>query len=150
MKARELAGADPNRIAIQLSDWAAQGDWRLYFLDRDRIEKVTPEQVKAVARNYLRPSNRTVGLYIPTDKAERTPIPATPDLAAMVEGYKGRDTGSAGESFDVTPARIEAQGPAARADRRDQGRPPAQEDAKRDGPPRPQPPRTATPRTSRD
>jgi zinc protease len=109
LKQRELAAADPNRIAVQLSDWAAQGDWRLYFLDRDRIEKVAPEQVKAVAQNYLRPSNRTVGLFIPTDKPQRTPIPATPDLAAMVEGYKGRDNGSAGESFDVAPANIEAR-----------------------------------------
>ena len=50
LKQRDLAADDPNRIAIQLSDWAAQGDWRLYFLDRDRLEKVTPEQVKAVAR----------------------------------------------------------------------------------------------------
>ncbi len=109
LKQRDLAAADPNRVAIQLSDWAAQGDWRLYFLDRDRIEKVTPEEVKTVARNYLRPSNRTVGLYIPSDKAERTAVPATPELAAMVEGYKGRDTGSAGESFDVAPAKIEAR-----------------------------------------
>jgi zinc protease len=109
LKQRDLAADDPNRIAIELSDWAAQGDWRLYFLDRDRIEQVTPEQVKAIARKYLRPSNRTIGLFIPTDKAERTPVPATPDLAAMVENYKGRDTGSAGETFDVAPARIEAR-----------------------------------------
>jgi zinc protease len=109
LKQRDLAGANTSRLAIQLSEWAAQGDWRLYFLDRDRIEQVTPEQVQAVARQYLRPSNRTVGLYIPSEKAERTTVPATPDLAAMVKGYKGRDTGSAGESFDVTPARIEAR-----------------------------------------
>ena len=47
LKNRELAAADPNRIAIELSEWSAQGDWRLYFLNRDRIEQVTPEQVKA-------------------------------------------------------------------------------------------------------
>jgi zinc protease len=109
LKQRELAAADPNRIAIQLSDWAAQGDWRLYFLDRDRVEQVTPEQVKAVAQNYLRSSNRTVGLFIPTERPERTPVPATPAIAGMVEGYKGRETVSTGESFDVTPARIEAR-----------------------------------------
>src|SRR3954447_21524027 len=33
LKQRELAAADPNRVAVQLSEWAAQGDWRLYFLD---------------------------------------------------------------------------------------------------------------------
>ena len=44
LKQRELAAADTSRIAVQLSEWAAQGDWRLYFLHRDRIEKVTPER----------------------------------------------------------------------------------------------------------
>jgi zinc protease len=109
LKQRDLAAANTSRLAIQLSECAAQGDWRLYFLDRDRIEQVTPEQVQAVARQYLRPSNRTVGLYIPSEKAERTAVPRAPDLAAMVKDYKGRDTGSAGESLDVTPARIEAR-----------------------------------------
>ncbi|MBV8314960.1 MAG: insulinase family protein [Planctomycetaceae bacterium] len=109
LRERDLEASDPNRVAIRLSDWTAQGDWRLYFLDRDRIEEVTPEQVKEVAARYLKPSNRTVGLFIPTDKAERAPIPATPDLAGMVEGYKGREAGSSGESFDVAPARIEAR-----------------------------------------
>jgi zinc protease len=109
LKARDMAAADPNRVAIQLSDWAAQGDWRLYFLNRDRIEKVSPEAVKSVAERYLRPSNRTIGLFIPTDKPERTPVPSTPDIAAMVDGYQGREAGSAGESFDVSPMSIEAR-----------------------------------------
>jgi len=94
---------------VRLSDWSAQGDWRLYFLDRDRIEQVTPEQVKAVAARYLTPSNRTIGLFTPTATPERTPIPATPEIAGMVEGYKGRDTATAGEQFDVAPASIEAR-----------------------------------------
>ena len=42
LKDRELAAADPNRIAIALSNWASQGDWRLYFINRDRLEEVTP------------------------------------------------------------------------------------------------------------
>lgn len=109
LKHRDLAADNPNQIAIELSEWAAQGDWRLYFLDRDRIEKVTPASVKAVAQSYLTPSNRTVGIFMPTDKPERTPVPATPEIAAMVEGYKGRDAGSLGESFDVSPGQIEAR-----------------------------------------
>ena len=78
LKNRELAAVDPNRIAIELSEWSAQGDWRLYFLNRDRIEQVTPEQVKQVAANYFTPSNRTVGFFVPTKKAERTPVPPFP------------------------------------------------------------------------
>jgi len=109
LKERELAAADPNRIAVALSNWAAQGDWRLYFIDRDRLEQVTPEQVKDVATKYLTPSNRTTGYFIPSTKPERTPIPSSPDVAKLVEGYKGRESQSTGESFDVSPLAIEAR-----------------------------------------
>ena len=75
LKDRELAAADPNRIAIELSEWAAQGDWRLYFLNRDRIEQVTPAQVKEVAEKYFTTSNRTVGFFVPTAKPRADPDP---------------------------------------------------------------------------
>lgn len=109
LKNRELARSDPNRIAIELSDWAAQGDWRMYFIARDRLETVTPEQVKDVAAKYLRPSNRTVGLFVPTTSSDRTAIPPAPDIASLVEGYKGRDTSSAGEAIDTSPLAIQAR-----------------------------------------
>ncbi len=78
LKARELAAADTSRIAVQLSDWASQGDWRLYFLHRDQIEKVTPADVERVAKEYLRRNNRTLGMFIPADKSEKIDIPETP------------------------------------------------------------------------
>ena len=110
LKNRELASADPNRIAIELSEWSAQGDWRLYFLNRDRIEQVTPEQVKQVAASYFTTSNRTVGFFIPTKKAERTPVPAVPDIAKLVDGYAGRQIKAiASETMDVSPLAIEAR-----------------------------------------
>ena len=40
----------PTGSRSQLSEWAAQGDWRLFFLHRDRIEKVTPADVHAGRR----------------------------------------------------------------------------------------------------
>ena len=132
LKDRELAAADPNRIAIELSEWAAQGDWRLYFLNRDRIEQVTPAQVKEVAVKYFTTSNRTVGFFVPTAKRERTPIPAVTDVAKLLEGYTGRsDQGW----FERSLRRLAPghRGPAAtaRADRGRQTRLPAQEDARR-------------------
>jgi zinc protease len=110
LKAFELASHDPNRIAVELSEWAAQGDWRLYFLNRDRVEKVTPGQVKEAAETYLTASNRTVGFFVPTSKPERTPIPEAPDIAKLLDGYTGRKVeASESETFDVAPMAIEAR-----------------------------------------
>src|SRR5262249_39171406 len=110
LKDYELDAHDPNRIAIELSEWAAQGDWRLYFLNRDRSEQVTPAQVQEVAARYLKPSNRTVGFFVPTTQPERTPIPELPDIAKLVGGYTGRQTKeTTRETFAVSPMAIEAQ-----------------------------------------
>ncbi len=57
--------------------------------------KVTPAQVKEVAEKYLTTSNRTVGFFVPTAKPERTPVPAVPDIAKLVDGYTGRELKSA-------------------------------------------------------
>jgi zinc protease len=109
LKAREMAATDTAQIGISLSEWAAQGDWRLYFLHRDRIEQVTPAQVKAVAAKYLQRNNRTVGMFIPTEKAERIAIPPTPDVAALVANYQGRAALAEGEAFEATPENVEAR-----------------------------------------
>ncbi len=99
--------SNSDRFAVQLSEWAGAGDWRLYFLHRDRIEKVTAADVNRVAKEYLKRSNRTVGVFIPTQKAERASIPETPDVAKLLDGYKGRAAVAAGEAFEPTPENIE-------------------------------------------
>jgi zinc protease len=109
LKARELAAADTSRIAISLSEWASQGDWRLYFLHRDRIEKVTADDVKRVASRYLQRNNRTTGMFIPTEKPQRIAVPTRPDVKALVADYKGREAIAAGEAFDATPENIESR-----------------------------------------
>jgi zinc protease len=109
LKARQRAEMDTSSMAIALSNWASQGDWRLYFLHRDRIEKVTASAVQVAAAKYLQRNNRTVGVFIPTDKSERIAIPTTPDVKGLVENYKGREAMAAGESFEATPANIEAR-----------------------------------------
>src|SRR5260370_41034422 len=85
------------------------GDWRLLFLDRDRIEKVTPEDVARVARQYLKASNRTMGRFLPDAKPDRTEIPATPDVAATLNDYKGQAAAEAAEDFEATPPNIDAR-----------------------------------------
>nr|WP_235951824.1 pitrilysin family protein [Crateriforma spongiae] len=109
LKQRELQAADSDRIAVALSDWAAQGDWRLYFLFRDNLEKLTVDQVQQVAQRYFIRDNRTVGLFIPTDEVQRVTIPESPDLATVLDGYKGREAVSQGEQFDPDPLAIQAR-----------------------------------------
>jgi zinc protease len=109
LKDRELRVTDSGRVGIELSDWGAQGDWRLFFLHRDRLAKVNVADVNRVAARYLQPSNRTVGLYIPTDRPERAEVPAAPVVAELVKNYKGGKDLTAGESFDPTPANIESR-----------------------------------------
>jgi zinc protease len=109
IKGWETRMRDSGRAAIGLSEWAAEGDWRLVFLFRDRIKAVTADDVLRVAKAYLKPSNRTVGEFIPTKAAERAEVPATPDIAAMLKDYKGGEALSAGEAFDPSPAAIEAR-----------------------------------------
>ena len=96
-------------VALQLSEWGSMGDWRLFFLHRDRIEEVTAADVNRVARAYLKPSNRTVGFFYPTDAPDRAEMPARPDVAAMVDGYEGRAAVAEGEAFDPSPTNIESR-----------------------------------------
>ena len=109
LKYIDLILNDSERIGILLSEFAAMGDWRMLFLHRDRIEKVTAADANRVAAKYLKPSSRTLGEYVPTEKPDRSEIPPVADVGAMVKDYKGRAALSQGEAFDATPKNIDAR-----------------------------------------
>jgi len=94
-------------IGITLSEYIAEGDWRLAFLYRDRLKKVTADDVNRIAKTYLIKSNRTVGEFIPTEKPVRVTVPESPDVAKLVTGYKGQEALAQAEAFDPSPANIE-------------------------------------------
>lgn len=99
----ELAMADSTQIAIELSEWAAIGDWRTLFAHRDAISKVTVADVQRVAKTYFIKSNRTVGVFTPIKDPVRAPLTETADVAAFVKDVKtGTAAAATGEVFEAT------------------------------------------------
>jgi zinc protease len=104
----ELSLAASDSVGIALTEAAAQGDWRLLFFYRDAIRRVTASDVRRVASAYLKPANRTLGLYLPTESPERAEIPQAPDIASVLRDYKG-DAIATGEEFEATPQNLESR-----------------------------------------
>lgn len=100
--------ANPVSLARALSESVADGDWRLFFWQRDQVENTQLAKVQEVTQAYLVASNRTDGLYIPTDKPIRAPLPASVDLNALLKDYQGKATQGTAAAFDPTPANIDA------------------------------------------
>ena len=107
LKQIELALNDSERIGLALSSTVALGDWKLLFIQRDQLRKVTPEDVLRVAQKYIKEDNRTMAYFRPVDKPDRAEIPPVTDIAALTKDYKGAAPVAQGEAFDPTPANIE-------------------------------------------
>jgi zinc protease len=108
LRSMEMRMTDTQSVGLNLSEWAAMGDWRLMFLNRDRIRNITPEDVARVAKTYFIESNRTVGEFIPTGRPERAEVPAAPTFATLFKDYKGGEGVAQGEPFNPTPANVES------------------------------------------
>ena len=110
LKGLETQLANPAGIATGgLHSAIADGDWRLMFLANTRLKDVSPEDLVRVAKAYFKPSNRTVGYYIPDAAPDRTVVPSAPDLEATLKDYKNTITVVHGEDFDPSPANIESR-----------------------------------------
>ncbi len=109
LKDIKLSLTNSGKIGVELSEWAALGDWRLFFLHRDRLKAVTAADVQRVAQAYLLESNRTAGVFIPTAEPLRATIPVAPDVVAMTKDYEGTEEIEQGEAFDATPENIDAR-----------------------------------------
>lgn len=101
--------SDTKTLAVALSDSMAAGDWRHLFFDRDWALAAKLDQVQAAAANAFKASNRTLAQYIPTEKPDRTEIPAAEDIASLVKGYTGKAAMAQGESFDASPENVDAR-----------------------------------------
>ncbi|MBK8923339.1 MAG: insulinase family protein [Saprospirales bacterium] len=107
LKNWELAFKQSDRLGLSLSNYIGTGDWRLAFVYRDNVEKITAEDLARVAIRYLKPANRTLGYFLPEKNPDRAEIPAAPNLEELLKDYKGRPEISQGEDFDPSPENIE-------------------------------------------
>lgn len=109
LKDIDLLFNSSQNISIELSEWIGIGDWRMFFLNRDRIAKVSLDDVQRVAEHYLIRDNRTLGRFIPTDEPVRADIAEALSAEKILEGYVGREAIAQGEVFDPTPENIEGR-----------------------------------------
>ncbi len=107
LTAWEQTYSDPEQVGVALSEAIAAGDWRLFFLQRDRARKATLDEVQKAATAYLVRSNRIEGRYIPTEKPERAPLAQRVDLTEVFKNYKGDPGFKPATAFDPTPANID-------------------------------------------
>lgn len=109
LKDFELQFTNTNTVGLIMSEFISKGDWRLAFLYRDYLEEVTVEDVIRVAKYYFKPSNRTVGVFVPDSAPDRVEVPEMEDISMLLKDYKGKKVVAQGEAFDPTPANIDSR-----------------------------------------
>lgn len=109
LKNWDLEFRNAERVGLSISEAIATGDWRLAFLFRDNIRKVTVDDVYKVGQYYFKPSNRTLGTFVPDPNPVRAEIPEAPKVEDLVKNYKGEAVVAEGEAFDPSPLNVESR-----------------------------------------
>ncbi|MES2756867.1 MAG: pitrilysin family protein [Pseudomonadota bacterium] len=97
---------DPQRVGVALSEAIALGDWRLYFVGRERVAAITADDVAKVSGRYLRRDNRVTGLFVPDDAPQRADIAPAPAVAALLKDFKPRAASLVSEDFEPSQDNI--------------------------------------------
>ena len=100
---------NPETIGLAMSESISQGDWRLFFLTRDRVRGAQLADVQRVAEQYLVPTNRTLGIYLPTEAPQRAPALARVDVAEAMQEFKPQAAAARVEAFEATPVNLDAR-----------------------------------------
>ena len=97
---------DPQAVGVALSEVIALGDWRLYFLSRERLKAVKAEDVAASSSRYFMRSNRVIGTFVPEDAPQRAQVPTAPTVEAVMKDFKPAASSLVSEDFDPSQANI--------------------------------------------
>ena len=129
---REQRLTKSTTTATELSEWVGAGDWRLLFIHRDRVAKVTADDV-----NAWPPRNTSSRAIAPSACSSRLPSPIArrsrrrPTSPSSSRITRGARRSIEGEVFDPTPANIEKRVQAVHAGQRPEGGLLPEEDARR-------------------
>ncbi len=93
-------------LCINLTEAIGAGDWRLFFINRDRVEKLNLADVQSFAKTYYKPSNRTWGMFIPDKNPDRVKVANVADITALVKDYKGKEVKKQTATFETSVANI--------------------------------------------
>ncbi len=132
-KRLKLETDDPMNFAQQLADAEAVADWTWWLNLEKNIKAVTAADVQRVAKKYFSASNRTVGYYLPKEKASESkdsskatsmlddskpevkpsqPVdlaPAPKDLSTSPQGALPEDVQSKPKSYKLSRTEIAAK-----------------------------------------
>jgi zinc protease len=97
---------DPQRVGVALSEVIALGDWRLYFVGRERVAKITADEVAGAAGRYLRRDNRVTGYFTPDDAPQRAEIPEAPGVESLLKNFKPNAASLVSENFEPSQENI--------------------------------------------
>ncbi|QJD98892.1 insulinase family protein [Massilia forsythiae] len=97
---------DPQQVGLALSETIALGDWRLFFVGRDKVSSITAEQVAAASGRYFKRDNRTTGSFIPDDAPQRAAVPPAPSVESLLKDFKPKASSLTAEDFEPTQANI--------------------------------------------
>jgi zinc protease len=101
--------ADPEQVGVALSETVSLGDWRMFFLLRDRVRDLKLDALQRFAQERLVQANRTLGVFAPLDKPVRAPAPATVDVAEQMRSFKPQAGVGQAEAFNATPEVIDSR-----------------------------------------
>lgn len=99
-KSIRLSIADPLGFSMYLTEAIAVADWRWWLDYPEKIEKVTADDVMAVAKKYFHDDNKTVGYYYPRKDGSK-PAPLPIDLAAHKKDKKAEKKEESGADVGV-------------------------------------------------
>jgi zinc protease len=99
----DRAASNTINFGIFLTEIIASGDYRMFFLYRDHIDKLKLSDIQRVAKHYYHSSNRTWGQFIPEKNAnERVRVSERPNIDLLVQNYKGKASVEQQKSFEAT------------------------------------------------